>query len=146
MDTPTVAARLDDDQARHLLYSSRLARVAFSVHGEPFVVAATVVVSPDCRMVLSTDDSYAVEHLDGRHVAVEVDGRFGATGASWYVVARGTAKIKQTAVADHRHGEPTAPWVPPQPCRTFVVAPTTITGQVLGHTEVDHWFAGVPAS
>ena len=139
MMTHLAAAHLDDDQTLDLLRSSRLARVAFSVNGEPIVVAATVAVGADGRVVLTTDNVDAREHLAGQHVAVEVDGRFPATGASWYVVVHGTA----TAGADR---DATSAWGGPESMRTFVVVPASMDGQVLGHTETDRWFAGVPAS
>ena len=117
---------LDRADALRLLRDCRFARIGFSVDGEPFVVPATVSVEPDGRIDLYIDDDHAVRHLDGCRVAVEVDGRAPRPGDGWYVVARGVAK----SVSGRR----------------FVVVPSAMSGQRLGHHVADNWFAGVPAS
>ena len=117
---------LDRADALRLLRDSHFARIGFSVDGEPFVVPATVSVEPDGRIDLYIDDAHAVRHLDGCLVAVEVDGRAPRPGDGWYVVARGVAE----SVSGRR----------------FVVVPSAMSGQRLGHHVADNWFAGVPAS
>ena len=117
---------LDRADALRLLRDSHSARIGFSVDGEPFVVPATVSVEPDGRIDVYLDDAHALRHLDGRRVAVEVDGRAPRPGNGWYVVARGVAKSVSG--------------------RQFVVVPSAMSGHRLGHPVADNWFAGVPAS
>ena len=112
--------------ALRLLRDSHCARIGFSVDGEPFVVPATVIVKADGRIDLYLDDAHALRHLAGRRVAVEVEGRAPRPGSGWYVVARGVA---QSVTA-----------------RQFVVVPSAMSGQRVGHPVADNWFAGVPAS
>ena len=122
----TDAHTLDRADALRLLRDSHSARIGFSVDGEPFVVPATVTVEPDGRIDIYLNDAHALRHLDGRRVAVEVDGRAPRPGCGWYVVARGVAK----SVTD----------------RQFVVVPSVMSGHRVGQTVADNWFAGVPAS
>jgi hypothetical protein len=72
------------------------------------------------------DDAHALRHLDGRRVAIEVDGRAPRPGHGWYVVARGVAR----SVAAGQ----------------FVVVPSALSGRRLRRPVADNWFAGVPAS
>ena len=122
----TETQTLDRAHALRLLRDNHSARIGFSVDGEPFVVPATVSVDPDGRIDLYIDDAHAFRHLDGRLVAVEVDGRDMRSGNGWYVVARGVAE----SVTGRR----------------FVVVPSAMSGHRLGHHVADNWFAGVPAS
>jgi len=144
----TSLAPLDHDETVRLLRSSRLARVAYNVDGEPSVVAAAVTVTTSGRMTLAVDDPDAQAHLDGCHVAVEVDGSFPSTGARWSVVARGTAVAGDDAsITRDRYEMPTARWAPlPDRGQRFIVIPTEIVGHLLNHGAATDWFAGVPAS
>jgi hypothetical protein len=145
---PIAPAPLDPDQIVRLLRSSRLARIAFAVGGEPFVVTAELTTTADARMALEVEDPDAHARIDGRHVAIEVDGVL-PTGARWSIVARGTAVARDDAatVAIRHHaidaGDLTAL---PAPGHTFDVVPDAITGHLLTRGVVDDWFAGVPAS
>jgi hypothetical protein len=147
MHTPP--APLDADRTVGLLRSSRLARVAFTVDDEPFLVTAAVTVAANGRMTLEVDDPDACAHLGGRHIAIEVDGQYASTGARWSVTSRGTAIAKDDAASTggRFHRITDAPGTEqPDPGRTFVVVPTDIVGHLLAGGAVEDWFAGVPAS
>ena len=116
----TDAHTLDRADALRLLRDSHSARIGFSVDGEPFVVPATVIVEADGRIDVYIDDAHALRHLDGRRVAVEVDGRAPRPGDGWYVVARGVAKsVSATAVRRGPVSDVRAP--PRSPCRRQLV-------------------------
>ena len=117
---------LDPADTLRLLRTSRSARIAFAVGGEPVVVPTTVSVDPHRRIDVSTDDDQTLRHLDGRRVALEVDSHAPNPRTGWYIVVQGVAK----AVND----------------RQFVVTPSTVSGHRLPGRTDDNWFAGVPES
>ena len=73
-----------------------------------------------------TNDAHALRRIDGRRVAVDVDGRAPRPGSGWYGVARGAARSVT--------------------CHQFDVVLSVMSGQRVGHPVADNWFAGVPAS
>ena len=101
----------------------------------------------DGRIVFCTDDDPQLEDLDGRTVAIEIDGCDAAIEHGWYVTTVGTARditadrtlSALRAVHRDRHPASVGRWI--------VVESHAFTGRRERRaTAADGWFAGVPGS
>ena len=87
--------------------------------------------------------------LDGRKVAVEIDGHDPGLRAGWSVLVLGVARDVTDAAdpdAVRLRSVPVDCWAPGERDRCFVVVPLSISGRVIPVGDDGDWFAGVPSS
>jgi nitroimidazol reductase NimA-like FMN-containing flavoprotein (pyridoxamine 5'-phosphate oxidase superfamily) len=146
---PGKTLHLAEAEVQERLGRARLARLGFVDGDDPVIVPVNVVVDAEQRIVFRTSSSSALAELDGRRVAVEVDGFDTAARAGWSVLVRGVARdvsCGDDAVAQTARDANVDCWAPGERERTFVVLPLSVTGRVIPVGPDAGWFPGVPSS
>jgi Pyridoxamine 5'-phosphate oxidase len=129
------------------LARAHVARLAFEALDGPHVALIDVSTDREGRIVFCTGDDPQLDDLDGRTVAIEIDGCDAAIEHGWYITTVGTARtISADAAlaalrAHHRdrHQDTVGRWI--------VVESHAFTGRRERYAAAaDGWFAGVPGS
>jgi uncharacterized protein len=147
--TTSALGRLDEALIRDRLRRARVARVAFADGEQPLIFPVNVAVDDDQRIAFRTAIDSPLAGLDGRRVAVEVDGYDVATRSGWSVLVLGVARdvteaADPAAVASKRL--PVDSWAPGPRDRVVAVLPLSISGRNVPPADDADWFAGVPSS
>ncbi|MEV5610579.1 pyridoxamine 5'-phosphate oxidase family protein [Streptomyces sp. NPDC052225] len=122
---------LSESEARSLLASHGVGRLAFTAPDGPVVVPLNYRVTPDGGLAFRTRPGSVTNAAGGQRVAFEVDRIDDATSTGWSVLVVGTAR----AVADADTGAAldalpgTAPWAGRDRDRWFVVTPHRVSGR-----------------
>lgn len=140
---------LDEALIRERLRRARLGRVSFVDGDQPVILPVNVAVDDEQRIAFRTAPDSPLAALDGRRVALEVDGFDPATRSGWSVLVLGVARdvtdaADPAAVASRR--VPVDSWAPGQRDRVLVVLPLSISGRHVPPSDDSDWFAGVPSS
>ena len=133
------------------LVKAHVARLAFEGPDGPHVALIAASGDGDGRIVFCTGDDPQLEDLDGRTVAIEIDGCDAAIEHGWYITTVGTARditadgtlSALRAVHRNRHPDSVGRWI--------VVESHAFTGRrerraTAAQAEAEGWFAGVPGS
>lgn len=140
---------LEEPLIRLRLARARFARLAFVDGDQPIVVPVNVRADDAERVVFRTAASGLLGGLDGRKVAIEIDGHDPGLRSGWSVLVLGVARDVTVA------GDPDAArlravavdsWAPGDRERIFAVLPLSISGRVIPVGADGDWFAGVPGS
>jgi hypothetical protein len=141
--------KLDESLQRERLRRARVARIGYVDGEQPIIVPVNIATDDEARIVFRTDATGPLGALDGRRVAIEVDGYDTAVRTGWSILVQGVARDITGATdvtAQRLQRLPVDCWAPGIRDRLFVVLPLSITGRVI-HVGADgDWFAGVPAS
>ena len=89
------------------------------------------------------------ERVDGRQVAVEIEGYDSTQRAGWCVLITGRAReITADPGAQQLLRLDVVPWAPGRRDRWFAVEPQSMSGRRVAdpHGAVGGWFPGIPAS
>jgi len=141
--------RLDESLLRERLRRARVARIGFVDGDQPVIVPVNVTTDDEGRIVFRTGTTGPLGALDGRRVAIEVDGYDTTLRSGWSVLVQGVARDITTATdvaAERLQRLPVDCWAPGSRDRIFVVLPLSITSRVIHGDAQGDWFAGVPAS
>ena len=140
---------LDETLTRERLRHARFARLAYVDGEQPVVVPVNIVADETQHVMLRTAAESALADLDGRRVAVEIDGHDNATRSGWSILVRGVARdVTDAADVEARRWQHVTvdTWAPGVRDRLIVVLPLSITGRVIATNVDSDWFAGVPGS
>jgi nitroimidazol reductase NimA-like FMN-containing flavoprotein (pyridoxamine 5'-phosphate oxidase superfamily) len=142
-------AHLDEALIRERLHRARLARLAFVDGEQPVILPVNIAVDEDGRIAYRTAADTPLAGLDGRRVALEIDGHDPASRSGWSVLVLGVARdvtnaADPGAVAGRR--VPVDSWAPGSRDRVVLVLPLSITGRTVPPSDDADWFAGVPSS
>ncbi len=146
---PTKVAQLDKQLLQERLRRARVARIGYVEDDEPVIVPINVVVDDDERVVFCTAADSPLADLDGRRVAIEIDGIDPPRRSGWSILVRGVARDVSNASdpeAARANALPVDCWAPGTRDRRFVVRPHSVTGRVIPVGPDGDWFAGVPGS
>jgi len=141
--------QLDESLLRDRLRRTRVARIGYVDDDQPIIVPINVATDDEARIVFRTDATGPLGALDGRRVALEVDGYDTTLRSGWSILVQGVARDITTAsdvAAQRLRRLPLDCWAPGRRERLFVVLPIDITSRVIHTGAGDDWFAGVPAS
>jgi nitroimidazol reductase NimA-like FMN-containing flavoprotein (pyridoxamine 5'-phosphate oxidase superfamily) len=148
--TPRAAVdHLDEALMYERLRRARFARIAYVDGDQPVVVPVNIATGEDQRVVLRTAADSALAGLDGRRVAIELDGHDTGLRTGWSILVLGMARdITEAHDVDARRWRRIAvdTWAPGVRDRLLVVVPSSITGRVIRPGADGDWFAGVPGS
>jgi nitroimidazol reductase NimA-like FMN-containing flavoprotein (pyridoxamine 5'-phosphate oxidase superfamily) len=145
---PTVA-HLDESLIRHRLSRARVARLGFIDGDQPLIVPVNIAADDAERIVFHTASRGILGGLDGRKVAIEIDGHDPGLHSGWSVLVLGVARDVTDAAdpdAARLRALPVDTWAPGARGRCFAVLPLSITGRVIPVPGDSDWFAGVPSS
>jgi hypothetical protein len=140
---------LDEVLVRERLRRARVARLGYADGEDPVIVPVNVAVDDEERIVFRTTGDGPLAALDGRRVAIEIDGIDAPRRSGWSILVRGVARDVTEApdvVAARARTVPVDCWAPGPRDRTFVVLPIAITGRVIPVGPDGDWFAGIPSS
>jgi len=148
MSTSSPITRLDESLTRERLRRARVGRVGFVDGDQPMILPVNIAVD-DQGIAFRTAVDSPLAALDGRRVAIEVDGYDPATRSGWSVLVLGVARdvteaADPGAVAARRM--PVDSWAPGPRDRVVIVLPLSISGRSVPPSADSDWFAGVPGS
>jgi nitroimidazol reductase NimA-like FMN-containing flavoprotein (pyridoxamine 5'-phosphate oxidase superfamily) len=141
--------QLDESLLLDRLRRTRVARIGYVDGDQPIIVPVNVATDDEARIVFRTDVTGPLGALDGRRVAIEVDGYDTTLRSGWSILVQGIARDITTAsdvAAQRLRRLPVDCWAPGSRERMFVVLPLSLTSRVIQVGGDDDWFAGVPAS
>jgi uncharacterized protein len=141
--------RLDEPLLRERLGRSRVARIGYVDGDQPIIVPVNIATDDEAHIVFRTDVAGPLGGLDGRRVAIEVDGYDMSVRSGWSILVQGVARDITTASdvsAQRLRRLPVDCWAPGSRERLFVVLPLSITSRVIDVSADGDWFAGVPGS
>ena len=151
-DRPAAAQpvdHLDESLIRHRLRRARVARLGFVDADQPIVVPVNIATDDTERVVFHTAADGILGGLDGRKVAIEIDGHDPGLRTGWSVLVLGVARDVTDAPdpdAVALRAQPVDCWAPGERSRRFAVLPLSISGRVIPVGPDGDWFAGVPSS
>jgi nitroimidazol reductase NimA-like FMN-containing flavoprotein (pyridoxamine 5'-phosphate oxidase superfamily) len=140
---------LDESLLRERLRRARVARIGYVDGDQPIIVPVNVATDDEARIVFRTAVTGPLSALDGRRVAIEVDGYDTTLRSGWSILVQGVARDITTAsdvAAQRLRRLPVDCWAPGSRERMFVVLPLSLTSRVIHLGGGEDWFAGVPAS
>lgn len=140
---------LDEAIIRDRLHRARVARIAYVDGDQPMVVPVNIAADESQHVVLRTAADSALARLDGRRVAIEIDGYDAGMRSGWSILVQGVARdITEAPDADAQRWQRVTvdTWAPGLRDRRLVVLPLSITGRVIPLRADADWFAGVPGS
>lgn len=141
--------QLDQSLLYERLRRARVARIGYVDADQPIVVPVNVASDDEARIVFRTDSTGPLSSLDGRRVAIEIDGYETTLRSGWSILVQGVARDITTATdvaAQRVQRLPLDCWAPGSRERLFMVLPLSITSRVIHVPTDSDWFAGVPAS
>jgi nitroimidazol reductase NimA-like FMN-containing flavoprotein (pyridoxamine 5'-phosphate oxidase superfamily) len=140
---------LDESLIRERLSRARFARLGLVDGDQPVVVPVNVATDAAQHVVFRTAGAGMLGGLDGRKVAVEIDGHDPRRRTGWSIVVLGVARDvtdATDAVAVRLRSAPVDCWAPGDRDRVFAVLPTAISGRVIPLGDDGDWFAALPGS
>ena len=140
---------LDETVVRDRLRRADLARIAYVDGDQPVIVPVNIVADESEHVLLRTAAGGPLAALDGRRVAIEIDGHEPGERSGWSILVRGVARdVTDAPDIEARRWQRTTvdTWAPGVRDRLIVVLPLSITGRAIPLGAGGGWFAGVPGS
>ena len=131
--------------------ASRIARIAFTVEDQPYVLPVNCACDEGGNVVFRTGEHSLLSELSSCQVVVEFDGYDMTAREGWCVLVLGRAR-ELTGADDETSRRllrmDVVPWAPGPRDLWFVVEPQTMSGRRVADPAgaVAGWFPGIPSS